>query len=124
MFRDFLDVETSASLCALIDDNRRPSTIADDAGITDFRTSETCDLDGELPLVAAVRRQLSALMGIPLSHAEPLHDTPRAAIGLRRLRVDDVVAEPLEHQAEHGARGLGCVALAPAIGAQLPADFG
>jgi len=78
--RGFLDAGTCAELCALIDQRRRPSTIADDLGIAGFRTSETCDLDPELGVVADVRARLSALTGIPLSHAEPLQGQ-RYAVG-------------------------------------------
>ncbi len=70
--RGFLDPEACAELCSLIDDQRRPSTLADDQGIERFRTSETCDLDPAHPLVARVQQQLAELAGIPLSHAEPL----------------------------------------------------
>ena len=72
VLRNFLDASDSVALCALIDANRRPSTIADDQGIARFRTSETCDLDPANPLVARVQRLLSQLTGIPLSRAEPL----------------------------------------------------
>lgn len=70
--RQFLDPTACEELCALIDANRRPSTLADDEGAIDFRTSETCDLDPDHPLVAQVQSKLSALTGIPLTHAEPL----------------------------------------------------
>ena len=72
ILRNFLGEEECAALCALIDQGRRPSTIADDQGIANFRTSETCDLDSRHPLVANVRSRLSALLGIPESHGEPL----------------------------------------------------
>lgn len=72
VLRNFLDESDSLALCELIDANRRPSTIADDQGIAQFRTSETCDLDPANPLVARVQQRLSLLTGIPLSHAEPL----------------------------------------------------
>jgi prolyl 4-hydroxylase len=72
ILRDFLDPAECAALCALIDERRRPSTIADDQGIANFRTSETCDLDGRNELVAKVRASLSAVTGIPASHGEPI----------------------------------------------------
>lgn len=72
ILRNFLDPSQCLALCKLIDANRRPSTIADDQGIAQFRTSETCDLDPRHPLVAEVRQRLSELTGIPLSKAEPL----------------------------------------------------
>ena len=43
--KQFLDPALCARLCALIDVERRPSTIADPNGDHYFRTSETCDLD-------------------------------------------------------------------------------
>ena len=72
ILRDFLDAPQCDALRALIDAKRRPSTLADDQGIANFRTSETCDLDPHHPLVAEVRQRLSQLTAIPLSHAEPL----------------------------------------------------
>jgi prolyl 4-hydroxylase len=72
VLRNFLNESDSLALCALIDANHRPSTIADDQGIAQFRTSETCDLDPANPLVARVQQRLSRLTGIPLSQAEPL----------------------------------------------------
>jgi prolyl 4-hydroxylase len=79
ILRNFVDAEACAKLCALIDSNRRPSTIADDQGVAEFRTSETCDLDAGHPLVALVRARLSDLTGIPLAHGEPLQGQRYAA---------------------------------------------
>jgi len=72
VLRNFLNESDSLALCALIDANHRPSTIADDQGIAQFRTSETCDLDPANPLVARVQQRLSRLTGIRLSQAEAL----------------------------------------------------
>ena len=63
----------------MIDARRRPSTIADDQGIAHFRTSETCDLDPREPLVGTVHRRLSHLLGISLTHGEPLQGQRYAA---------------------------------------------
>ena len=68
----FLDEATCAALVELIDAQRRPSTIADDSGIANFRTSETCDLDPSDPFVAGVDRKFSDLLGIPLDRGELL----------------------------------------------------
>jgi prolyl 4-hydroxylase len=70
--RDFLDAESCAALIARIDERRRPSQIADDVGIANFRTSETCDLDGRDPVVAAVGSSISALLGFPPDAGEPI----------------------------------------------------
>ena len=70
--RDFADQPTCDELIAQIDENRRPSTIADDVGIPNFRTSETCDLDSANALVAGIEAHISDLLGIPLPYGEPL----------------------------------------------------
>lgn len=70
--KGFLDEETCAALIERIDLQRRPSTIADDYGIANFRTSETCDLDSSDPFVARVDAQFCDLLGIPLDRGEPL----------------------------------------------------
>jgi len=70
--RRFLDTATCAALIAQIDARRRPSEIADDLGIANFRTSETCDLDWRDPLVGDVDRQISELLGLSLDASEPL----------------------------------------------------
>lgn len=69
--RNFLDPATCAALIERIDAKRRPSGIADDIGIANFRTSETCDLDWRDPVVDEVERKISDLLGIPLEASEP-----------------------------------------------------
>lgn len=78
--REFLGAEECATLCGLIDQERRPSTIADDNGQEAFRTSETCDLDHDHPLVASVNGRLSELTGIPEVLGEPIQGQ-RYAVG-------------------------------------------
>lgn len=70
--RDFLTPEHCEALIARIDAQRRPSTIADANGDADFRTSDTCDLDGSDPVVARLVAMLNELSGIDPAHAEPL----------------------------------------------------
>ncbi|RST29794.1 2OG-Fe(II) oxygenase [Sphingomonas ginkgonis] len=70
--RDFLDPASCAAMIERIDRVRRPSTIADDLGQTQFRTSETGDLDGGDPAVAAVERRIDALLGLGEPLGEPL----------------------------------------------------
>ena len=55
-----------------IDARRRPSEIADDIGVPDYRTSETCDLDWRDPVVAEVDRKIAGLLGLELAASEPL----------------------------------------------------
>jgi prolyl 4-hydroxylase len=70
--RDFLDEATCGALIERIDERRRPSEIADDVGVANFRTSETCDLDWRDPVVGAVDRRIAELLGLPLGASEPL----------------------------------------------------
>src|SRR5215217_5541010 len=70
--RRFLDPETCAALIERIDTRRRPSEIADDIGIADFRTSETCDLDFGDPVVTEVDCKIAVLLGLSRTAGEPL----------------------------------------------------
>ena len=70
--REFLDPVLCAAIIERIEGERRPSTIADDTGIADFRTSETCDLDPADPVVAAVDSNICALLGLEPSLGEPI----------------------------------------------------
>jgi prolyl 4-hydroxylase len=78
--RKFLGPEECAALMERIDSGRRPSTIADDLGYEAFRTSETCDLDGNDPFIAAINARLSAYAGIDERYGEPLQGQ-RYAVG-------------------------------------------
>lgn len=69
---DFLPPDLCAQLIALIDRERRPSTIADENGDNYFRTSETCDLDETEPAVQELERRLVALNGIDPAYGEPV----------------------------------------------------
>jgi prolyl 4-hydroxylase len=70
--RGFLAPAMCEELCALIEAERRPSTLADFNGDAYFRTSETCDLPPELPVVQDLEALLLALGRIDPAHGEPL----------------------------------------------------
>lgn len=72
ILRNFLDSATCTALIELIDAKRRPSTIADDVGIANFRTSETCDLDWRDAIVGDVDQRIADLLGLQLAASEPL----------------------------------------------------
>ena len=76
----FLSPELCQALIALIDKDRRPSTIADPNGDDYFRTSETCDLDAHEPAVQTLEEKLFALNGIDPAHGEPVQGQ-RYAVG-------------------------------------------
>lgn len=60
----FLTAKECGGLIARIDRHRRPSTILGTYPDPEFRTSESCDLHPEDPLVQAVERKITGLMGI------------------------------------------------------------
>lgn len=68
----FLSVEECAWLIERIDGVVRPSTITDDIGDPEFRTSTTGDLDHKDPFVAAIDARICDLMGIAAPFGEPL----------------------------------------------------
>ena len=70
--RDFLSAGQCAALVERIDARRRPSEIADDLGIADFRTSETCELDPNDAAVAAVDEAIVSLLGIAADKGEAI----------------------------------------------------
>jgi prolyl 4-hydroxylase len=78
--RDFVTLDECAGLRALIDERRRPSRIADDLGDAAFRTSETCDLDSNDALVAAIDARISAFLGADPAFGEPIQGQ-RYAVG-------------------------------------------
>lgn len=72
ILRNFLGADECSALIERIDARRRPSTIADANGDAYFRTSETCDLDADDPVVAALNAKLTAVSGIDPAFGEPL----------------------------------------------------
>ena len=70
--RDFASNALCHRLIALIEADRRPSTLADAGEDRYFRTSETCDLDANAPAVGELEKLLFELNGIDPAHGEPL----------------------------------------------------
>lgn len=70
--RDYLDAAQCARLIAMIDANRRPSTLLSDRGDNAFRTSDSCDMDRWSPEVRAIDEGLAALLGIAPANAETM----------------------------------------------------
>ena len=107
LVRDFLDAGTCKALIERIDARRHPSQIADDQGIADFRTSETCDLDSSDPLVRGVDVLISELLGLSLDLSEPIQGQ-RYAVGQEFKPHTDTFepggADYFRHCAETGNR--------------------
>lgn len=70
--RGFLSPGECAELIALIDINRRPSTLANYNGDAAFRTSETCDLASDEPIVRAVDERIAGFSRLDLAYGEPM----------------------------------------------------
>jgi prolyl 4-hydroxylase len=68
----FLSTEECAAFVMMIEAEHIPSTITDDIGDPEFRTSSTCNLDHSMPIVADLDVRLCTLAGIPQSYGEPL----------------------------------------------------
>ncbi len=77
--RGFLAPALCERLIAMIDADRRPSTLADPSGDTRFRTSETCDLAAEAAETQAVEHLLHDWTGIDPDFGEPLQGQRYAA---------------------------------------------
>ena len=69
---DFLDAARCDGLIALIDANRRPSTLLSDRASTGFRTSESCDMDRWSPDVRPIDEAIAQLLGIAPDHGETM----------------------------------------------------
>lgn len=76
----FLEPELCAQVVAMIEAQRRPSTIADPNGDAAFRTSETCDLAADDPTVIEIERRIRAFTGLAPAHGEPMQGQ-RYAVG-------------------------------------------
>ena len=70
--RDFASPQLCQQLMALIERDRRPSTLADAGDDRYFRTSETCDLPEADEAVREMEQLLTKLNGIDPSYGEPL----------------------------------------------------
>jgi prolyl 4-hydroxylase len=70
--KTFLTPGECAEVMRLIDANRRPSTLANYNGDAAFRTSETCDLDGNEPIVKAIEDKIAAFSKLDPAYGEPI----------------------------------------------------
>jgi prolyl 4-hydroxylase len=69
---DFLTAGQCDRLIAVIDANRRPSTLLSDRADTGFRTSESCDMDRWSPDVQPTDEAVAALLGLDPRHGETM----------------------------------------------------
>lgn len=69
---NYLDVPTCKRLVAMIDANRRPSTLLSDSGNSSFRTSESCDMDRRSDEIRPIDEGLAHLLGLDPAWGETM----------------------------------------------------
>ena len=69
---DFLTPEQCEDLVAIIDANRRPSTLLSDNPDRTFRTSDSCDMDRWSPFVRPIDESIAGLLGIDPDRGETM----------------------------------------------------
>ncbi|MGY2735596.1 prolyl hydroxylase family protein [Sphingomonas sp. UYP23] len=77
---DFLDAATCDALVAMIDANKRRSTVLAEENIQEFRTSESCDMDRWSPEVRPTNEAIAHLLGIDPVQGETMQGQ-RYAVG-------------------------------------------
>lgn len=70
--RDFLTGEECAGLIEMIDAERIPSQLLSPSDDPEFRTSESCNLDPDHPLVQRIEDRIADLMGISPEQGETI----------------------------------------------------
>ena len=69
---DFLPPAQCDELMAMIDANRRPSTLLSSNPDAGFRTSDSCDMDRWSPKVRPVDESIAGLLGLDTAHGETM----------------------------------------------------
>jgi prolyl 4-hydroxylase len=80
--RDLLDEKDCAELMALIDHGREPSKLLSATEDSDFRTSDSCNLDPTNPTVVRTETKITDLIGIDPVQGETIQGQ-RYAVGQR-----------------------------------------
>jgi prolyl 4-hydroxylase len=68
----FLSPRECDQIIQVMDGAWQPSAIADDIGVSDYRTSETCNMDSAVPVLADLEERIIGLTGLDPLHGEPL----------------------------------------------------
>jgi len=72
LFQNYLTPEECDMLIAMIDNDRRPSTLLAQTSDAEFRTSDSCDMNRWDPNVRAVDERIAALLGIEPEYGETM----------------------------------------------------
>lgn len=72
LFENYLTPEECDMLIRMIDNNRRPSTLLAETKDSEFRTSDSCDMDRWDPDVRMIDERLAALIGMDPEFGETM----------------------------------------------------
>jgi prolyl 4-hydroxylase len=70
--RDFVSADDCAGLIGLIEADVKPSTMLTGGANAGFRSSQTCRLSADEPLIADIERRIADLLGLANSHSETI----------------------------------------------------
>lgn len=104
MLQNFLSARECDGLIAMIDADRKPSTILASAPDPEFRTSESCDLDRWNPFVESIDARVCKLMGLKTRQGETLQGQ-RYAVGQQFKAHHDFFHADQPYWEEERARG-------------------
>ncbi len=80
VYQNFLTPAECGGLIAMIDSDRKPSGLLSTTDDSEFRTSESCDLDRWHPFVDGIDRRICTLLGMKARQGETLQGQ-RYAVG-------------------------------------------
>jgi prolyl 4-hydroxylase len=101
---DFLSLDQCRALVAIVDSNRRPSTLLSPTADPNFRTSESCDMDRWSEDVRPIDESIAAMLGIPPQNGETMQGQ-RYAPGQQFRAHHDYFSEGKSYYADVTAQG-------------------
>jgi len=104
LLQNFLSPRECGGLIAMIDADRKPSTVLATHHDPEFRTSESCDLDRWNPFVEAIDARICTLMGLKARQGETLQGQ-RYAVGQQFKAHHDYFHADQPYWAAERARG-------------------
>ena len=108
LLQNFLSPRECGGLIAMIDADRKPSTVLATHYDPEFRTSESCDLDRWNPFVEAIDARICTLMGLKPRQGETLQGQ-RYAVGQQfKAHHDYFHADQPYGEAERARGGQRC----------------
>jgi prolyl 4-hydroxylase len=104
LLQNFLSARECGALIAMIDADRKPSTVLSAQPDPGFRTSESCDLDRWNPFVESIDARICKLMGMKPRQGETLQGQ-RYAVGQQFKAHHDYFPYDMPYWQDEKARG-------------------